>query len=98
MFSNRIHYLYSPRASCLLGKSLLFDIHHGRPDMSTPAQTRALPHQRWTEANLVQIVAAEHHACEGPVPGSLLPLAMCFQVSIIWPSTSVANLPNFFPG
>ena len=44
--------------------------------MSITAETRALPHEHWTEANLVQIVAAERLASEGPVPASLLPLAV----------------------
>ena len=51
--------------------------------MSITAETRALPHEHWTEANLVQIVAAERLASEGPVPASLLPLAVCLQVSFV---------------
>ena len=37
------------------------------------AETHALPHERWTEMNLVQIVAEEHLASEGPIPVSLYP-------------------------
>ena len=33
------------------------------------------------EANLAQIIAAQRHSSEGPVPASLLPFAMCSQVS-----------------
>ena len=51
--------------------------------MSITAETRALPHEHWTEANLIQIVAAERLASEGPVSASLLPLAVCLQVSFV---------------
>ena len=56
--------------------------------MPTTAETRALPHEHWAKANLILIVAAERLAPGGPVPASLLPLAMCLQVSFVhfwWP-------------
>ena len=68
------------------------------PYISIAAQTRALPHQQWTEADLTQIVAAEHHAYKGPVPQSLLPLALCFQVSFIRLLIYLTELSNsLFP-
>ena len=51
--------------------------------MCITAETCALPHEHWTKANLIQIVAAEHLASEGLVPTSLLPLAVCLQVSFV---------------
>ena len=51
--------------------------------MPTTAETCALPHEHWAEANLILIVAAECLASGGPVPASLLPLAMCLQVSFV---------------
>ena len=51
--------------------------------MSITAETRVLPHEHWTEANIVQIMAVERLASKGPVPTSLLPLVMCSQVSFV---------------
>jgi hypothetical protein len=44
------------------------------------AKEEAPPQQSWAELDVAQIVAAEHLACEGPAPDSLLPLAVCLQV------------------
>ena len=47
---------------------------------------------------LTQIVAAERPTCEGLVPKSLLPLALCFQVSFIRPLIYLTELSNsLFP-
>jgi len=56
------------------------------PDAPTtipPSRIQMAPHQCWVEADLVQIVAGERLPSEGPAPASLLPLAMCLQVSFV---------------
>lgn len=95
MALDRVHYVYSPRATRLLGTCTeLLQFSMTSHQTSTAAETRALPHERWTEASLTEIVAAECLASEGPVPASLLPLAMCLQVCLIWLFTSPIHSPS----
>ena len=50
------------------------------------------------EVNLAQIIAAQRHSSEGPVPASLLPFAMCSQVSPTLSSKPLADRLDLLTG